>query len=691
MMSGIQRISIVTSTANGGHFLQACLSSILSQRSDRLQYIVADDAGSDESSLILQQYRSQLDALVIDCNRSQAATLNKAFALSDGHIMGWINSDDILLGGTLETVFRIFDERPDVEWITGRATSIDENGNLISMEAPRPRSRLRFLSGDHLGIQQASTFWRRSLWERAGAKVDEQLDIATDFDLWARFFREAELHTVDRHLGSSRVHDGLRSVMRSDKYRYEINQILRRELDALDPQLRKGAGRIIPDRPRTLSPNERNVLEPQLRLLDPALIHPTQPALNLPASLGKTPASGDALRLYSKSDMSKFKDRHKGERCFIMGNGPSLREMDLSKLKGETVFACNLIYLMFGQLEWRPTYYSCVDTRMLIERHEEIRKMLDAEPDIQAFFPTRLEEHSGGRRKLPMRAFFGGLDRCAFFDERHPTQDDPPFSMFSLDIDNWVAQPQTVSITLLQLAAYMGFSEIILIGCDTRYTLPPSLQIKNGEFDKPGLDLVSTRDDDPNHFSPTYFGTGQRWNAPNIPKIIEQYTAARDALATAGIAVYNATIGGILEVFTRVDYDDLFFGPIELPNPAANPVRAGVKSRSPTSDNLKSGRLATALAITRRNRPMVAGLVAALLAIICAALLAPSWLWIGAIASLGGLGILGGLGFFAILKVRKIITSQDARIRQLEASYAKTEMELAKVNEHPTRRDIEES
>lgn len=657
------------------------MSSVLSQRSDRLQYIVIDGMSADESIFVLEQYRNQLDGLIVEPDEGHAHAINKGFALCDGEIMGWINSDDILLDGALETVLRVFDERPDIEWITGRASSMDENGVLLAVEQARPWSRLRFLSGDHQWIQQESTFWRRSLWERTGATLDVGLDLANDFDLWARFFRKAELHTVDRHLGCFRVREGQRSVTQIDKYRREVDQVLRRELDALDPRLRTGLGRMIPDRPRTLSARERNALEPRMRLQDPAIINPSRPAANLAEAASQGWVKGDALRLYAKSDLARFKNRHKGERCFIMGNGPSLRETDLSKLKDETVFACNLVYLLFDQINWRPTYYSCVDSRMLLQRHSEIRKMLEAEPGIHAFFPTRLEEHAGERRRMPVRALFAEADNRSYFEERYPTSDNLPFSMFSLDADDWVAQPHTVSVTLLQLAAYMGFSQIYLIGCDTHYTLPPSVRVKNGDPTKPGLELLSTSDDDHNHFDYAYFGSGKTWHAPNIPAILKQYAAARDALRYKGVEVYNATVGGKLDIFTRVKYESLFSEKVE-PRDSTSSFRSDfVHRRPPKRSALGAGRAGTVWAIAKRNSLLFAGLGAGAMAAIVGASLAPSLLWSAVVFSMVGLLVSLALSLAVTFKIRRIILIQNERVRRLELSIAKTEVALVEIEE----------
>jgi hypothetical protein len=126
--------------------------------------------------------------------------------------------------------------------------------------------------------------------------------------------------------------------------------------------------------------------------------------------------------------------------------------------------------------------------------------------------------------------------------------------MFSLRVPSFVAAVKTVTITAIQLAVHMGFNPIYLIGCDTRYTIPASVLEDSGNRQA----LLSTLDDDPNHFDPRYFGYGRRWHQPNPELMVQHYQLVEAVLSARGVAVFNATVGGDLEVFPRVDYASLF-------------------------------------------------------------------------------------------------------------------------------------
>jgi hypothetical protein len=147
--------------------------------------------------------------------------------------MGWLNASDLLHSRALFTVGDVFSAFPQVEWITGRPTLIGEKGWPFVTEKLRRWSRYRFLAGANRHVQQESTFWRRSLWQRAGGKFSTEYRAEGDFELWVRFFRHAKLYTVDAVIGGWRDHlDGL---SRDNLKRYDANcdEIIDRELAAM--------------------------------------------------------------------------------------------------------------------------------------------------------------------------------------------------------------------------------------------------------------------------------------------------------------------------------------------------------------------------------------------------------------------------------------------------------------------------
>jgi hypothetical protein len=164
--------------------------------------------------------------------------LNKGFRLARGDIMGWLNAGDLLLPNALPVVADIFSTFPAVEWLTSRIlTLLDQRGRIVLQALHHGFERHGFLRGDTLPgfgrgpvatyIQQESTFWRRSLWERAGSRFDARLRLAGDFELWARFFVHAELWSVSAPLGAFRKHEGQLSEVHSSAYTKEASDVLR--------------------------------------------------------------------------------------------------------------------------------------------------------------------------------------------------------------------------------------------------------------------------------------------------------------------------------------------------------------------------------------------------------------------------------------------------------------------------------
>jgi hypothetical protein len=226
-----------------------------------------------------------------------------------------------------------------------------------------------------------------------------------------------------------------------------------------------------------------------------------------------------------------------------MGNGPSLNKMDLSLFKNEYVWASNRSYLLFDRIEWRPKFYIAVDTRVVPDNAEEINQLSAILPDTSFFFPL----HFRYDRVLRSNR------NVYWYNERKNDASNLPFSMFSLNPAEFVYSVKTVTVAALQLAVYLGFNPIYLIGCDTNYSIPGNVIF---EDDKNRL-IVSTKDD-PNHFHKDYFGAGKKWHAPNVDKMIFHYEQAKKVCDEYDVQIFDATVDGKLQVFPKIDYRSLF-------------------------------------------------------------------------------------------------------------------------------------
>jgi glycosyltransferase involved in cell wall biosynthesis len=227
------KITLVTAVYNGEEYLEATIRSVVEQGYPNLEYIVVDDGSTDGTVEIIRKYEGQVSCWFSQTNQGLFAALNAGFARSTGEIMGWLNSSDLLQVNGLFTVGSIFRALRDVEWITGRPTKISATGMTIDV-LPVPRwSQGRFLAGANKYIQQESTFWRRSLWERAGGRLSTAYRAEGDFELWVRLFRHAQLYSVNALIGGYRLHDHALSSSNMERYNRNCDEIAAREAENL--------------------------------------------------------------------------------------------------------------------------------------------------------------------------------------------------------------------------------------------------------------------------------------------------------------------------------------------------------------------------------------------------------------------------------------------------------------------------
>jgi hypothetical protein len=233
-------------------------------------------------------------------------------------------------------------------------------------------------------------------------------------------------------------------------------------------------------------------------------------------------------RRASIARLAALKDRHRGERCFIIGNGPSLKDTDLSRLKNEYTFGMNRVYLAFQDWGFPTSFLVSVNSLVIEQCYADFQAL-----EMPKFFSWR-------SRKLLYPA--GEPDAHTHF--LHTTYTGPKFAS---DVRGRLWEGATVTYVCLQLAFHMGFETAVLIGVDHSFATKG----------KPNTTVVS-EGDDPNHFDAGYFGKGFRWQLPDLDTSEVGYHMANHAYQRAGRTVLDATVGGKLEVFKKVPYDNLF-------------------------------------------------------------------------------------------------------------------------------------
>lgn len=229
----------------------------------------------------------------------------------------------------------------------------------------------------------------------------------------------------------------------------------------------------------------------------------------------------------SAKRLQMYNNKHVGERCFIIGNGPSLRKMDISPLKHEYTFGLNRIYLLFDSIGFATTYFVSVNKYVIEQCAEEIVKLPC--PKFISWHARHLIPFS------PDMMFLPSIMRPGFCTDI-TTQG--------------IWEGATVTYVAMQIAYYMGFRQVILIGVDH------SFQTKGQPHQ-----LITSEGNDPNHFHPEYFGKGFRWQLPDLETSEFAYRLAKRQFELAGREILDATVGGKLQVFPNVDYERLFENP----------------------------------------------------------------------------------------------------------------------------------
>lgn len=227
----------------------------------------------------------------------------------------------------------------------------------------------------------------------------------------------------------------------------------------------------------------------------------------------------------SQHRLAGMRDLHRSERCFILGNGPSLNETDLGPLRGEFTFGLNRIYLLFPKLGFATTYLVAINTLVIEQCANDLRGL-----PMPKFITWRARSHLRGDPSV------------LFLDSDYTGP-----ATFSTQATGRLFEGSTVTYIALQLAYHMGFEQVILVGVDHRFRTQG----------QPNVPVVS-QGQDPDHFSPDYFGKGFRWQLPDLAASEAAYRLARQGFEADGREVLDATIGGELNVFPKVPYRDLF-------------------------------------------------------------------------------------------------------------------------------------
>lgn len=242
------------------------------------------------------------------------------------------------------------------------------------------------------------------------------------------------------------------------------------------------------------------------------------------------------------SRIAKLGGKYEGKRCFVMGNGPSLNEMDLSPLKNEVTIGSNGIFKVFDSLGIQTTFYTMEDQAQIEDRRHDLGK-IDGPLRI---FPLR------SAYCIPQRedTIFVNLVEDSYPKHRYKDL----YPQFSPDFAASVYLGSTVTYFNLQLAFHLGCDPVYLIGVDhdygelTKLFPPGKIEVTREVYEKlKGI-----------HMADGYHKIGGKFGVPYVEEQEKAYRKARESFEADGRKILNAGLNSKLDIFERADFSELF-------------------------------------------------------------------------------------------------------------------------------------
>jgi glycosyltransferase involved in cell wall biosynthesis len=204
----LPRISVITPSFNQAQFLEDTIASVLAQNYPALEYIVIDGGSSDNSLEIIKRYERDIAFWVSEPDGGQSEAINKGLRRATGEIITWLNSDDVYLPNTLQTVAEYFD-RPELALVHGKTILFGEGRREEVRGASEPDLRVQYLA--KIPFPQPSSFFKRRVLLEQGY-LDESLHYMMDYDLLVRIALNYELRSVPAVFSRYRLHEGCKTL-----------------------------------------------------------------------------------------------------------------------------------------------------------------------------------------------------------------------------------------------------------------------------------------------------------------------------------------------------------------------------------------------------------------------------------------------------------------------------------------------
>jgi len=252
----------------------------------------------------------------------------------------------------------------------------------------------------------------------------------------------------------------------------------------------------------------------------------------------------------------ELENKYLGETIFIIGNGPSLKDIDMHMLKDRYTFSFNRAYIVYDEWGFFPSFYTCLDKVVLPDNVNELNQIIPSEKAsrTQFFFPDWIEDRMNANHNVLFYPSDLSVGRN-----------------FNASIDP-LTMLLNVGSTSIQIAVWMGFRKIVLLGCDCNYVeKPENVKINHSESKRVGWTAyTSESDDDPNHFIPNYFGTGKNYSIPCAAwhlkgwQMVHKWIETYNSLHSDPIAIFNVSEKSKITFFKKVSFEHSLRAETEL-------------------------------------------------------------------------------------------------------------------------------
>ncbi|MEL6755761.1 MAG: FkbM family methyltransferase [Pseudomonadota bacterium] len=571
----MKTISVVTPSFNQADYLDECLVSVRDQSYPAIEHFVFDPGSTDGSRSIAAKY--QHASLFEEPDEGQSDALNKGFARAKGDIIAWLNSDDVFAHeGVFERIIERFNQPDAPDIVYGKGIFIGENGEkLRDVYVNKDPSTLHWRFQQEDGILQPALFMKRSVIEKMG-ELNGNLHYCMDYEYWIRCMKAGvKFAYIDENLALARYHDSNKTFGQRGNSYHEVCEMLMGHFgyvnhiwlrryaeficDGFDGVLSNANNSEISDSERLEAVYDQLLVDyntshlifadleanasqkgkgDTLREMRNRNIAPSTPCKEVPQYRESEPGHvmynvGPKRWAFDRKWKKKQIDKshaflretianRKSDVCVIVGNGPSLKKTDLDLLKGHDVIISNNAFLD-PKLSEYATYYTVVNYLVAEQSSHNINQI------------------EGMAKILPYWTAYclNETDETYFIDA-------VGHAAFSKDLFKNASWRHTVTFYNMHIAYGLGYKRAILIGFDHSYK--QSKGIKEGE-------VILSNEKDENHFDSRYF-QGKKWQAADVDMMEEMYKLAKTAFEEDGRDIVNATIGGKLELFPRMELKD---------------------------------------------------------------------------------------------------------------------------------------